>query len=88
LSLVFRRIVGVGLIALTALTMVVALGMLSGQVMPAQRHLSEPRLTLMVLPYRAVGDDFSQRSMANALNERLKRELASWDGLDFIPVRA
>ena len=82
-----RRIIGVGLVAVTALTMMVALGMLSSQVTRTERHWSDPRLTLMVIPFEALGDDASQRSMANTLNKGLKRELASWDGLDFIPVK-
>ena len=83
----FRRI-GIGLIPLTTVTMIVAIGMLSGwHVIRTHRSWSEPRLTLMVIPFEALGDDASQRSMANILNKGLKRELASWDGLDFIPVK-
>jgi len=50
---VFGRTIGVGLVAVTVLTMTVALGMLSGQVIRTERHWSEPCLTLMVIPFRA-----------------------------------
>ena len=83
----FRRL-GIGLIPLTTLTMIVAIGMLSGwQVIRTHQSSSEPRLTLMVIPFEALGDDPSQSSMANALNNGLRRELATWDGVAFIPVK-
>ena len=77
--------IGVGL-ALAALTMMSQLAC-SAAGHPNGRHWSEPRLTLMVIPFEALGDDPSQRSMANTLNKGLKRELASWNGLDLIPVK-
>jgi len=60
--------------------------LLSRPAMGTERHWSEPRLTLMVVPFEAVGDDPSQRSVANTLNEGLKRELATWKGLVLVAV--
>jgi len=83
LILASERIVAVGL-AVTALTTMVWLGGLNWLVTKTERHRSEPRLTLIVIPFEALGDQHSQRSMANAVNKGLERELASWDGLLFI----
>jgi len=66
-----------------SLVLTAAIGMLSGHVVRPERHWSEPRLTLMVIPFKAVGEGASQKFVA-VLDEGLKRELASWNGLDLI----
>ena len=86
LILACRRIIAVGL-AIAALTMMVSLGGLNWLVIGTDQHRWQPRLTLIVIPFEALGDDPSERYMANILNKGLTRELASWNGLDFIPVK-